>query len=81
MSVQSRRASAGRVRVRYLLAKAPEITDGDLECYAPEARDFNRALLDHVYGRPGLCATRPEKKAPSSVRHPRYQPISNRTSC
>ncbi|XXF78706.1 thermonuclease family protein [Myxococcaceae bacterium GXIMD 01537] len=33
-------------RVRYLLVDAPETTGGKRDCYGPEARDFNRALVE-----------------------------------
>jgi micrococcal nuclease len=35
----------GGARVRYLLVDTPEITKGKQDCYGPEARDFNRALV------------------------------------
>ena len=31
--------------VRYLLVNTPETTSGKLDCYGPEATDFNRALV------------------------------------
>jgi micrococcal nuclease len=36
----------GGERVRYLLADAPESTGGQSECFGPEARAFNRGLVE-----------------------------------
>lgn len=33
-------------RVRYLLVDTPESTNGQLECYGSEAREFNRSLVE-----------------------------------
>lgn len=33
-------------RVRYLLVDTPEITNGKNDCFGPEARDFNRDLVE-----------------------------------
>jgi micrococcal nuclease len=34
-------------RVRYLLVDTPETTSGNNECYGPEAREFNRSLVEN----------------------------------
>jgi micrococcal nuclease len=33
-------------RIRYLMLDTPEDTNGHVECYGPEAREFNRRLVE-----------------------------------